>query len=96
LLRFVLHRSTHKIKQTKTTKTQTNKHPQQTNKQPQAGTNLGKNQNSLVGSVSVDSQLGAIMDKLDALQITKNTLVIVCQDHGQISKDTMLVEISNT
>jgi arylsulfatase A-like enzyme len=36
------------------------------------------------------------MDKLDALQITENTLVIVCQDHGQISKDTMLVGVSIT
>jgi arylsulfatase A-like enzyme len=31
------------------------------------------------------------MNKLDALQITDNTLVIVCQDHGQIAKDTMFV-----
>jgi phosphoglycerol transferase MdoB-like AlkP superfamily enzyme len=57
----------------------------------QAGDDLGRDRNTLVGTVSVDDQFGAIMNKLDALQITDNTLVIVCQDHGQISKDTMLV-----
>ena len=42
-----------------------------------------------IGTAWTDDSLGAIIAKLEALNVYDNTIIIVMMDHGQVAKDTL-------
>eukprot|EP00041_Stephanoeca_diplocostata_P004520 m.46573 g.46573 ORF g.46573 m.46573 type:complete len:505 (+) comp15168_c0_seq1:146-1660(+) len=49
--------------------------------------NEGLRQSKLVGVIATDYALGALVSKLESLQVLDSTIIIVLMDHGTIAKD---------
>ena len=47
------------------------------------------NQETAAGHMWVDDMLGAVLKRLEDLEVLDNTFVVVCQDHGKESKSTV-------